>query len=130
MKLKRFTPVFILLLSLVPSPALGQALRIERMAVSVDVVDREPVDVRDLFPSSLEKVYCFVEARDIISDTYLTFVWFYRDKEVAQVRLPVRKGPRWRTYSSKRIKGLKGHWRVEVRDEGGRTLRSIDFRVE
>jgi hypothetical protein len=103
---------------------------ISRMVVSSDVQEKEPVGIAETFPASTEKVYCFVEARDIAEDTNVGFVWYYEDREVARVQLPLKKGIRWRTYSSKRLAGLKGNWKVELHDADGNTLHGITFKVE
>jgi hypothetical protein len=39
-------------------------------------------------------------------------------------------GPRWRTSASKNLRGLKGDWKVEIRDPDGNLLKDIKFRVE
>jgi hypothetical protein len=49
---------------------------------------------------------------------------------MARIELPLRQGPRWRTYSSKKIAGLKGNWKVELQDEGGTVLQAVEFMVE
>ena len=104
--------------------------RVARLVISEDVVDREPVGVGEAFPATLQKVYCFLEARDITRDTVVTFVWIYKDRELARVELPLKKGLRWRTYSSKRLGGLRGEWTVEVRDEEDRVVEALHFTVE
>ena len=76
---------------------------LERMAVATAVQDREPVDVSDTFPASTEKVYCFIEAKDISADVQVTFVWYYEGKELHRFTLPLEKGPKWRTFSSKNL---------------------------
>lgn len=104
--------------------------KIARMFVSDRLTESEPIDGTKVFSSDLEKVYCFVEARDVTRDTSLTFVWYYGEKVVARVPLPLRKGMKWRTFSSKRLAGLKGDWRVEVIDSYGTILRGVKFIVE
>lgn len=106
------------------------ALRIARMSVSESINDREPIGDTKVFSSSLEKVYCFIEVRDISRDTFITFAWYYGEKSVAKVSLPVRRGMKWRTFSSKRLAGMKGDWRVEVTDNEGTILNSVKFIVE
>lgn len=131
---RRLIVTFMVLMALflwpLSAPGEEDMFQIARMVMSTEVRDREPVDLRDIFPSSLEKVYCFLEARKIKTDTSVTFVWFYEGKEMARVKLPLKKGPRWRTFSSKRIKGLKGRWSVELRGAEGKVLKTIDFTVE
>ena len=70
-----------------------------------------------------------MEANDISADVTLDFVWFFEGEETARVTLNVRQGGRWRTYSSKKLGGRAGAWRVEVQDPSGATLASIGFTV-
>lgn len=107
------------------------ALKIARLLITESIRDREPAGpATKVFSSDLEKVYCFVDVRDIIKDTFITFTWYYSEKAVAKIDLPVRKGTRWRTYSSKRLGGLKGDWRVEVKDSSGAPVGYVKFIVE
>ncbi len=103
---------------------------IERLVIAGGVESREPVDVRDTFPSTTEKVYCFIEARDIKEDTNITVAWSNNGKEVLRTSLPLKKGFRWRTYADKRLYGMKGEWKVDVLDGSGNPVKSITFKVE
>ncbi len=106
------------------------AFSIARLIISENIMDREPAGATKVFSSDLEKVYCFLDARDIAVDTFVTFTWFYGDKTAAKVSLPVRKGSRWRTFSSKKLAGLKGDWRVEVMDSSKTVIKDVSFIVE
>lgn len=103
---------------------------IARLVIAGSVENLEPVGVVDAFAASTEKVYCFLEARQIKQDTTVRFVWFHGETNTAVVELPLRKGQRWRTYSSKKIGGRTGDWRVEIQDTDGNVLDSIGFMVE
>lgn len=103
---------------------------LSRMVVSESIVDREPAGAADQFSAATEQVYCFLEAKDIDQDTEVSFVWFHNDTEKARVTLPLRKGNRWRTKSSKKLGGLKGSWKVELQDASGIVLNTVAFSVE
>ncbi len=103
---------------------------IQRFVIAGSVEDREPVGVVNAFASTTEKVYCFLEAGNITKDTTVSFVWYHGDKKMATVTLPLRKGSRWRTYSSKKLGGLKGDWKVELQDAGGNVIETVAFSVE
>jgi hypothetical protein len=103
---------------------------VTRLVVGTGVEDREPVGVAETFASSTEKVYCFLEATDITKDTEVTFVWYHGQEEMRQVTLPLMTGPRWRTYAYKNLMGLKGDWKVEIKDAGGEVLKEVTFKVE
>ncbi|MDF1615024.1 DUF2914 domain-containing protein [Desulfurivibrio dismutans] len=113
-----------------PVMAEEQIFRLERTKLAAEVVEREPVGVAETFSATQERVYAFIEAREVQADTTVNFVWYRNDQEVAAVPLPLRKSPRWRTFSSVTIEGRSGDWRVELRDEQGGILWKADFRVE
>ena len=103
---------------------------IKRMVLSEEIVDREPVAAKDTFSAGTDKVYCFLEAAAIENDTMITFVWYFEDREMARMTLPLLEGKRWRTYASKKIAGMQGNWKVELLESTGIVLHSISFRVE
>lgn len=135
---KLFFPVMVAAAILVMSMAVvpsafsmdDPGFTIAHMAVSENVVDREAVGIGEIFPVSLEKVYCFLEAKDIQQDTEISFVWYHAGNEVARVALTLRQGNRWRTYSSKNLAGLKGDWKVELQDATGIVHNTVSFTVE
>lgn len=103
---------------------------ISRLVIGTGVEDREPVGAAEIFPETTETVYCFLEATEIAEDTEVSFVWFHGEKEMHTFSLPLKMGPRWRTYASKTLGGLKGDWKVEIKDASGATLQEVKFKVE
>lgn len=103
---------------------------VSRLEIAGSIENLKPVGVVDIFAASTEKVYCFLEATAIEQDTTVSFIWYHRDKKMAIVNLPLKKGAKWRTYSSKRLGGLKGEWRVELQDADSNLLQTVGFTVE
>jgi hypothetical protein len=108
----------------------GTSLSIARLVVATGVENSEPAGAAETFPASTEKVYCFLEATDITIDTEVSFVWSYGDKEMLKTILPLKAGPKWRTYANKNLRGLKGDWKVEIKDSEGKVLKDVKFKVE
>ncbi len=106
------------------------SMTIARFVTCQDVMDREPIGVSEVFPADTAKVYAFLDAREISADVTISFVWIYQDMEMARVALNLRRGSRWRTYSSKKIAGRTGNWRVELRDNADNLLTSAAFVIE
>ena len=106
------------------------AFSITRMVIAGSIEEREPVGIVNVYSASTEKVYCFLEARDIKAETTVSFVWYHGDTKKATVELPLGVSSRWRTYSSKKLGGLTGEWKVELRDAGGNVLDTVSFTVE
>jgi hypothetical protein len=108
----------------------GPGFTVARLVVGTGVENREPVGVAETFPASTEKVYCFLEATDIAQDTEVSFVWFHGEEEMAQISLPLKMGPKWRTNASKNLRGLQGDWKVEIKDAAGNLVQEAKFKVE
>jgi hypothetical protein len=108
----------------------GSFFNIGRFVIAGSIGNKEPIGIVNAFSSSTEKAYCFLEARDITEDTAINLVWFHNYNKVATVELPIKKGVRWRTHSSKRLMGLRGIWKVELQDLNGTVLETIAFMVK
>jgi len=103
---------------------------VSRFVVGTEVKDKEPVGVADKFAAATEKVYCYLEAKNIAKDTDVSFVWIHNQKEMLKTGLALKAGSRWRTYADKTLRGLKGDWKVELRDASGKTVKEVNFKVE
>ena len=103
---------------------------IVRVVVGTGVENNEPVGVAETFPVSTEKVYCFLQANDIAKDTEFSLVWFHNQDEKLKTILPLKLGKRWRTYANKNLRGLKGDWKIEIKDADGNLLKEVKFKVE
>jgi hypothetical protein len=105
-------------------------LQVVRGAVAAGISDREPVDPGQVFSPNLERIYYFTEVRSDTPSTEITHIWYYGDREMARVTLPV-EGSRWRTWSSKQIlPEWTGQWLVEAVAVDGTVLASQAFSVE
>ncbi len=82
------------------------------------------------FPASQEKVYCFLEFKDVEKETTINVVWTLGQKEIDKIPLTIKPSPRYRTWVNKTISGMKGEWKVDVLDDKGNLLRSANFTVQ
>ena len=103
---------------------------IERLAVASGIENREPIGIAETFSPDTPVVYCFLEAKNIAADTWVTFAWIHNGQEIHSITLALKAGPRWRTRSEKALYGLTGDWSVEIRDENGKVLKQTSFKVE
>lgn len=95
--------------------------------VCTEVVERTPQGEGQEFAADVGELYCFSELKK--GQGSVTHVWFYSDREVARIELPV-KGKRYRTWSQKRIpSSWTGPWRVEVLASDGSPLAKAEFSV-
>jgi hypothetical protein len=108
----------------------GPGLAVEEMVFCAAVQDRAPSLPDTAFASTVEKVYCFVQVTGAADTTAITHVWYYNDREMSRVELPV-KSANWRTWSSKKIlPEWQGTWRVDVLAPGGEVLKSGSFAIK
>jgi len=105
-------------------------MTIARLVVGTGVEKGEPVGIAEKFPATTEKVHCFLEAKDIPKDTEISFVWIHGQKELLKTTLPLKMGSKWRTYAHKNLRGLKGDWKVEIKDANGNHIKDVQFKVE
>ena len=103
---------------------------ISRMVMGEKISNREPIGIADTFSADAESVSCFLEATDIEEDTTISFIWYFEGQEKARINLPLQKGPRWRTYSSKKLANMKGSWTVELQEASGIVLNTVSFKVQ
>jgi hypothetical protein len=113
-----------------PASVVAPVLTLTRMEICSNVTDRRPVDIDTHFPSSQDKVYCFLEFGGAAKETSVTVVWTLNQLEVGRVNLPVRRFPLFRTWANKTIFGMKGDWKVDVLDDKGALLRTAAFTVQ
>ncbi len=112
------------------TPAPAASLTISRMEIAGSVENREPVGIAASFPATQEKVYCYLEFKDVPQDITITYVWTLGQNDMGKVTQQVKKSSRWRTWANKSLGGMKGDWKVDVLDESGRVLKSATFKVE
>ncbi len=97
-----------------------------RAVLTTAVREHEPVDEIDRLSSDTDELFFFTEIRDG-AGRILTHRWEHAGNVIAEVPLPIG-GPRWRTYSSKKLDpSWLGPWMVSVVDEAGRVLHAVTF---
>ncbi|RME32350.1 MAG: DUF2914 domain-containing protein, partial [Deltaproteobacteria bacterium] len=87
---------------LVCLPAFAWALEVEELSLARGIEQRQPVDTLEVVPADVGRLYCFSRVTGARDDTRIAHVWYWQDREMARVDLPVRSS-NWRTWSSKRI---------------------------
>ena len=105
------------------------ALFLEEIQFYRAVKDRQPSGIGSVFPEDLDKLYCFTKIIGAVGATYVYHVWYFKDKEIARVKLPV-KSKSWRTWSSKNLHIGLGYGYVEVVSESGDMLGRAEFKIQ
>jgi hypothetical protein len=116
-----------------PAPAAKTAeagLTLARMELAGSVENHEPVGVSASFPATQEKVFCFMEFKNVKNASKVNVVWTLGANEMGRVPLTVKAMSKYRTWANKTIAGMKGDWKVDVVDEAGAVLKSAAFKVQ
>jgi hypothetical protein len=80
------------------------------------------------FPNGVGKLWGFSQVVNVPDK--IVHIWFYRERELGRVDLPVR-AVRWRTWSNITVgKNMLGPWKLEVRDSTGKVLATFPFKIE
>ncbi|KAA0253100.1 DUF2914 domain-containing protein [Acidobacteria bacterium ACD] len=112
-----------------PLSAEESPLKATEVEVCEEIVDRACQGASRSFGPDVELVTFLTRIEGATGEAYVTHVWTFEGREVRRVKLPVKTST-YRTWSSKRVKGAPGKWRVEVLDPLGRSLGLVDFVVE
>ena len=97
------------------------------VVVCTSIQDNSCAGAETSFNVDVGKLWGFSQVTNV-SDK-IVHVWFFKDKELGRVDLPV-KAARWRTWSNITVaKNMIGPWRLEARDSSGKLLASFNFSI-
>ena len=105
-------------------------INIEDMQICSSVENRQPIGISSSFSADVDRVCCFTKLSSDQDMTSISHVWYYNDKEMADIELQI-KAKTWRTWSSKKIlNSWTGKWRVDIVSPGGEVLATKEFNIE
>ena len=105
-------------------------MKVEEAVICRDIEDRSPVKAGSSFVEGVPKLYCYTRVEGAEPPTTITHVWYYGNREMARVTLPV-KFSSWRTYSSITFyQNWPGKWSVAVLTPGNDILKVLTFTIE
>jgi hypothetical protein len=104
--------------------------RIARSAICLRVEEREPVDTGTSFRPDVGQLFAYTQVEGVTRPTRITHVWYHGHNEIYRRDLDIQDTG-WRTWTSKKIDpSWTGPWRVEVLDENGGPLATLEFTIE
>ncbi len=114
--------------------ALSFSYEIKEFVTCKNVKNLTPINITNTFNVTDKKVYAFAYFKNIETNKTIDFIW---EKNVngiwklyADIKLPIKKGIRWRTYSYITIRPFfKGKWRVSLMD-GNNTIDIKNFIIK
>jgi hypothetical protein len=121
--LKGFLTITIFLLE----TAFASAIEIKKFACSEFIKNRQPVNITDVFPASVKKIYCFTQVKTDEYPTYIYHIWYYNGKLLNKIKLNIKYST-YRTWSYSRNLGV-GRYKVVLADKDGIPLAEREFKV-
>lgn len=113
--------LLLLIFTILVLPA--QAGSVNRSLFTSAIENREPVDQISEIQATTSSITYFTELLEFKGEK-ITHQWTFNDNEVYRISFDVN-GPRWRTWSSKKLS--PGEWRVNVLDAEENIIRSDYF---
>lgn len=102
-------------------------LEIIQFVLAEDVIEREPVNIRQTFSAKDRQAFCFARIANPKDMVKLEFKWFFEEELYFTLPVKIGQSKSWRTYSS--VQPQPGAWRVELTTEDGQVLKEIRFHV-
>lgn len=127
----RFLFLLLFLVFAMAGPAVAATLKVTEVAVTTKVSKGKPIDsVHRISHRTVKALYFFT--RTVTSakgGTTLRHVWSRDGQVVKEADLQI-KARHWRSYSTLPVNaGSVGQWRVELQDETGAVLKTLEFKV-
>jgi|GEM_PF-6410736 len=107
------------------------AISILKAEACLEIKNHEPVSAGNEFYCTDEKVWIYSKVKmEKGSSSTIKHVYFLDGREIQSIDLKV-KGPTFRTRSYKSMtESMHGSWKVEIQDEAGNLLDTVEFFVE
>ncbi len=109
--------------------------KLKEFVTCKNVKNHIPINITSKFKVKDKKVYAFAYFKNIESNKTIDFIWEkYANNKwnlYADIKLPIYKGYRWRTFSYINIRGsyYKGKWKVSLFDKNN-TLSIKEFQIQ
>ncbi|WP_321493886.1 DUF2914 domain-containing protein [uncultured Desulfobacter sp.] len=117
-----------LLIMPVSAGSADQPLMVLAEAVMCEEISSfRPVNPAVVFSVSQGEVFCFTAFDPVYEKTAVLHNWYKKDKLIFSMRL-VLSVPKWSSFSRVQMRDAdKGPWRVEIRDEDNKLLKTLRF---
>ncbi len=127
--MKKSVVVAFLFLAVVFVGSAYAEMTVDEAVACTSVADRKPEGAASSFPAEVGRVFVFTKIKGGAEGSSVTHKWLHGDKTVAEVKLDVKGSP-YRVWSSKGIAAAQaGAWKVEVADDAGKVLKTVEFTV-
>ena len=106
-------------------------VKLKEIKICKNIKNRSPVGVGEIFPSSVDSLYCYTKIENLGKKMEVRHVWYYENQIMTQVRYNVKKSNVYRSWTKKTISSFQiGNWRVEVQDRNGTIIGTKQFKIK
>ena len=106
-------------------------VKLKEIKICKNIKNRSPVGVGEIFPSSVDSLYCYTKIENRGKKMEVRHVWYYENQIMTQVRYNVKKSNVYRSWTKKTISSFQiGNWRVEVQDRNGTIIGTKQFKIK
>jgi len=116
------------------APRTDGELVVMRAYICKGIEESEPTEAGKSFipeEGGVWRLCCFSEIGGAVAADTIAHIWYWGERRMATVPLPVGPARRWRTWSTKKILDeWRGEWRVDIVDPDGEILETLGFSVE
>ena len=109
-----------------------KAISVQRLVVceNINLKQRKPVHIRDVFIDTTSKIYCFVGLRNPERSENITHVWKFNGEPYATVHMNISVSDYFRcwSYITPRNDAV-GQWSIAVLDDESNVLKEADFTI-
>ncbi|MBH25006.1 MAG: hypothetical protein CMH57_11230 [Myxococcales bacterium] len=114
------------------APSHKPRLEVIEATLAANVEDRKPVGKGTRFTTDTDKVWAWIKVRNTgDGPSPVTMIWKHEGREIFSTDLKIGVSKGWRTWTRKTISDKQtGPWSVEVRDQEGKLLKTLKFRIE
>ncbi len=104
---------------------------LKEIKICKNIKNRNPVGIGEIFPNSVDSLYCFTKIQNLGKKIEVRHIWYYENQIMTQVRYNVKKSNIYRSWTKKTISSYQiGNWRVEVQDRNGTIIGSKQFTIK
>ena len=109
-----------------------KAISVQRLVVceNINLKQRKPVHIRDVFIDTTSKIYCFVGLRNPERSENITHVWKFNGEPYATVHMNISVSDYFRCWSYITPQDdAVGQWSIAVLDDESNVLKEADFTI-
>ena len=109
-----------------------KSIFVQRLVVceDIDLKQRKPVRIRDVFIDTTSKIYCFAGLRNPERSENITHVWKFNGEPYATVHMNVSVSDYFRCWSYITPReNSAGQWNIAVLDDERNVLKEVDFTI-